>query len=92
MSKKSFTSGLDSVLLGGVPKEKPQEKQAQKQAPKPPKEIRATFIVDPQDIEKLKAIAYWERLKIKEVADDMIKGYIKAYEKKNGAVKPIPNN
>lgn len=49
-------------------------------------EIRATFIVNPKDVEKLKAIAYWERLKMKDVADEMLKGYIKAYEEKNGKI------
>ena len=90
MSKKNFTSGLDSILLGGVTKD-PKPKPAPKTTPTPPKETRATFIVDPQDVEKLKAIAYWERLKMKDVADEMLKGYIKAYEKKHGEVKPLPN-
>ena len=49
-------------------------------------ETRATFIVDPKDVDKLKAIAYWERLKMKDVADEMLKGYIKAYEEKNGKI------
>lgn len=53
-------------------------------------EIRATFIVTENILEKIKAIAYWERLNIKEVVQDALQNYIDAYEKKNGMVKNIP--
>ena len=55
-------------------------------------ETRATFIVDENLLEKLKAIAYWERLNIKEVINDMILNYLEGYEKHKGAIKSIPNN
>lgn len=53
-------------------------------------ETRATFIVDENLLEKLKAIAYWERLNIKEVINDIFSGYIENYEKQSGEIKPIP--
>jgi hypothetical protein len=53
-------------------------------------ETRATFIVDETLLEKLKAIAYWERLNIKEVINETFQNYIDNYEKQNNPVKPIP--
>ncbi len=55
-----------------------------------PSEIRATFIVTDNILEKVKAIAYWERLNIKEVVQEAFQDYIAAYEKKNGVIKNIP--
>lgn len=55
-------------------------------------ETRATFIVDEDLLEKLKAVAYWERLNIKEVINDTFQNYVEAYEKAKGTIKPIPTN
>jgi len=38
--------------------------------------IRATFILRKDYLEKLKALAYWERKKIKEVVDDAFRLYL----------------
>ena len=53
-------------------------------------ETRATFIVNEDLLENLKAIAYWERILIKEVVDTALQEYLEKYEKENGEVKPIP--
>lgn len=53
-------------------------------------EARATFIVNEATHEKIKAIAYWERLQIKEVIDEALSSYVSQYEQKHGTVKPIP--
>ncbi len=39
--------------------------------------IRATFILKQDYLEKIKAYAYWERLQIKDVFDDMCEQYFK---------------
>jgi len=39
--------------------------------------IRATFILRKAYLENLKALAYWERRKIKEVVDDALSLYLK---------------
>lgn len=83
MSKKTFTTGIDSVL--GSPAETPTPDK-----PTKPQSHRATFIMDEADVEKIRAIAYWERRKVTAVANDMIKSYLKSYEKKNGEIQPIP--
>lgn len=53
-------------------------------------ESRATVIVTAETMEAIRAIAYWERLLVKEVMTEALVAYVKAYEKKHGAIKPIP--
>ena len=76
MSKKDFTGGLNS-LLGDQP-EKPkrgrpvtQTKEITKSSQEgtKEKETRATFIVNEDLLDKLKAIAYWDRVLIKDVVN-----------------------
>jgi hypothetical protein len=53
-------------------------------------ETRATFIVRENLLEKLKAVAYWERLNIKDVINEALDRYVGAYERQNGDLKEIP--
>lgn len=53
-------------------------------------EVRATFIVDKDVLETFKAIAYWERVLIKDVISDALTDAIAKYTKKNGEIKPLP--
>jgi ACT domain-containing protein len=97
MSKKNFTRGLNS-LLGDQP-EKPkrgrpvtQTKEITKSSQEGTKEneTRATFIINEELLDKLKAIAYWDRVLIKDVVNTALQETIAKYEKKNGNIKPIP--
>jgi len=97
MSKKNFTGGLNS-LLGDQP-DKPkrgrpvtQTKEITKSSQEgtKEKETRATFIVNEELLDKLKAIAYWDRKLIKEVVDKALQDAIGKYEEKNGDINPIP--
>ena len=100
MSKKNFTGGLNS-LLGDQPgkPDKPkrgrpvtQFKVVTKSSQEGTKEneTRATFIVNEELLDKLKAIAYWDRKLIKEVVNTALEEYVAKNEKKNGEIKPIP--
>jgi hypothetical protein len=42
--------------------------------------IRATFILRKDYLEELKALAYWERKKIKEVIDEALRLYLRTRE------------
>jgi hypothetical protein len=42
--------------------------------------IRATFILRKDYLEKLKALAYWERKRIKEVIDEALSLYLRRKE------------
>jgi ACT domain-containing protein len=97
MTKKNFTGGLSS-LLGDQP-DRPkrgrpvtQTKEITKSSQEGTKEneTRATFIINEDLLEKLKAIAYWDRVLIKEVVHTALQDAVEKHEKKNGAIKPIP--
>lgn len=53
-------------------------------------ETRATFIMQEEYLEKIKAIAYWDRKNIKDVLNDAMSAFIADYEKRNGAIQRIP--
>lgn len=97
MSKKNFIGGLNS-LLGDQP-EKPkrgrpvtQTKEITKSSQEGTKEneTRATFIINEELLDKLKAIAYWDRVLIKDVVNTALQETVVKYEKKSGDIKPIP--
>ena len=54
------------------------------------REIRATFILNEKLLEQIKAIAYWDRLLIKDVVSTALKQEVDKYEKINGEIKSIP--
>ena len=100
MSKKNFSGGLSS-LLGENNKEakatkvgrpKTQFKEITKSSQEGTKEneTRATFIVNEELLDKLKAIAYWDRVLIKDVINTALQDIVAKYEKKSGPIKPIP--
>jgi hypothetical protein len=97
MSKKNFSGGLNSLL--GEQTEKPkrgrpvtQTKEITKSSQDGTKEneTRATFIINEELLEKVKAIAYWERELIKETINKALQEAISRYEKNHGEVKPVP--
>lgn len=50
-------------------------------------ETRATFIVNESLLHKMKAIAYWDRLQIKEVINQAFVSAVEKYEVENGPIK-----
>jgi len=97
MSKKTFAGGFET-LLGAQP-DKPkrgrpatQTKEITKSSQEGTKEheTRATFILNEELLEKLKAIAYWDRLLIKDVVNTALADAVAKYEKKHGDIKSIP--
>ena len=97
MAKKSFSGGLNS-LLGDTkqPEQAAEPKAAKKEITKTSqsgtkvKETRATFIVNEDLLEKMKALAYWDRVLIKDIVNSAIEEHIARHEKKNGDIKEIP--
>lgn len=92
---KNFKSGLDSLLQDtreeektnavpqvakkGRPKTSTREITKSSQEGTKEGETRATFILKEDMLEKLKAIAYWDRKQIKSVISDALEEY---FEKK----------
>jgi len=97
MSKKNFTGGLNSLLgdqpekpKRGRPKTSTREITKSSQEGTKENETRATFIVNEELLDKLKAIAYWDRVLIKDVVNTALQEAVAKYEKKSGEIKPIP--
>lgn len=101
MSKKDFKGGLNTLLGEGTQIQSPitrrgrpktQHKIVNKTSEEGtrPGETRATFIITEELLEKVKAIAYWDRKLIKEVMIESLQDAVKKYENKNGSIKPIP--
>lgn len=100
MAKKNFSGGLNSLL--GEPKQveqaaEPKEPKAVKkeitktsQIGTKDKETRATFIVQEDLLEKMKSLAYWDRVLIKDIINQALEEHIARYEKKNGEIKAMP--
>lgn len=94
MAKKSFSGGLNTLLgdnpdapKRGRPKTSTKKITKTSQEGTKENETRATFIVNESDLDKLKAIAYWDRIMIKDIIGEAIKTKIERWEKKNGPVK-----
>jgi hypothetical protein len=104
MAKKNFSGGLNSLLGDTKAPQPPKGEQAPAVAePKAKREItktshigmkeketRATFIVNDDLLDKMKAIAYWERTLIKDIINQSFEDHIARYEKKNGEIKAMP--
>lgn len=97
MSKKDFKGGLNSLLgdraekpKRGRPKTSTRVITKSSQEGTKENETRATFIVNETALEELKAIAYWDRITIKEVINTALGDYLEKYKKKNGEIDPIP--
>ena len=89
MAKKTFMTGLD--LLLGSENYQDKEPVRNKRIPLKKKEIRVTLIVEEESMEKIKAIAFWHRITIKEIINTAIAKEIERYELK-GKIKPIPTS
>ena len=100
MAKKSFSGGLNSLL--GEPKQAEQVAEIQKpkvvkkeitktsQIGTKDKETRATFIVNEDLLDKMKSLAYWDRVLIKDIVNNAFEEHIARYEKRNGEIKEMP--
>ena len=86
MAKKSFSGGLNS-LLGDTKQAEQTAEQSEPKAPKKEitktsqigtkeKETRATFIVNEDLLEKMKALAYWDRVLIKDIVNQALEEHI----------------
>jgi len=79
MAKKEFKSGLDNLLQSTIDTEEAIPKIDKKGKAEKPKEVRATFIIEESQVEMLKAIAFWERIQIKQVLYNAVDLFIKSY-------------
>lgn len=97
MAKKNITQGIDSLIRDIRPHEEPPRaarptsdgKDGSRKGLKDG-EIRATYILPEATVERIKDMAYWDRLDIKEAVATLLSAALEAHEKKNGTIKPRP--
>jgi len=78
MRKKDFRGGLNTLLgEDKTPELAKREITKTSQIGTKPNETRATFIVNEDTLEDLKALAWFERKSIKQVLNEALQGYIK---------------
>lgn len=71
-----FSSSKDSTKKRGRPKVNVREITKTSQAGTKTGETRATFIMNEDQLEKVKAIAYWDRVSIKDVLSQALDDYL----------------
>ncbi len=82
MSKKDFKGGIDSLLGDKPPKKRGRPRTQFKEITKTTQkgtlegESRATLIINDTQLETIKAIAWYERRKIKDIVSEALKKYI----------------
>ncbi len=78
MRKKDFRGGLNTLLGEDKdPEINKTEITKTSQIGTKPGETRATFIINEDTLEDLKALAWYERKTIKQVLNEALQGYIK---------------
>jgi len=92
MTKKSTVPKRAEKKKVGRPKTTTKVAKDTTEAGTLPGEKRATFIVKAEQLEKVKAMAYWGRVNIKDVMDAALEKYIAAWEKKHGPVRTKPRS
>jgi hypothetical protein len=55
-------------------------------------ETRATFIVRESQLEEMKRLAYWERIKVKDIVIQGIDKVLNEYKREKGPIKEIPSS
>lgn len=106
MSKKTFKGGLNTLLGETPTKRIASKKATTKKAGRPRTqtktvtksseegtkegEIRATFIIKVEEVDKIKAIAFNEGVMIKDIIGAFIRAGIERYEKSRGVVDIKP--
>lgn len=86
MNKKRFTGGFNTILGESSKKENFINRDSEEK-----EKSRTSIVLEKQVLDKIKAIAYWDRISIKKVISEMLIKEIKKYEKEKGELKPIPN-
>ena len=80
---KNFKSGIDNLLKSSISEKKESDKEKKKA-------IKATYYFDVAQLDKIKAIAYYDRKPIGRVIEEALDEYIQSYKDMSKAQKLKP--
>jgi hypothetical protein len=86
MAKKNFKSGIDSLIQPSIIEQKTDNKKSKKES-----FVKATYYYHAEQLEKVKAMAYYERKAIGKVISDALELYINKCEHLEDAIKVYSN-
>lgn len=79
MKKKEFRSSLDILLQNSNALPQDQEAPSKETVTPSNREVKAAFVISEDHLMKIKAIAFYERKKIKEIVAEMVELYSNQY-------------
>lgn len=88
--KETPKAGGFDGMFDEEPTDIPEVKNPREYVAKKEKESRATFVINETMLEELRAVAYWERKKIKEVLQEALEWRINKYKKANDGKLDLP--
>lgn len=77
MAKKNFSGGIDSLFQDSQKEAKTEINMTNEN--QPPEIARTTIIIHTETYEKIKALAYWERMQIKDIIEKSFKLLLNQY-------------
>jgi primosomal protein N' len=80
MAGKNFKTGIDGLLQASTSEKKESDKEKNKTVKKIKKGIKATYYYDAIQLDKIKAIAYYDRKPIGKVIEEALEAYIQSYK------------
>jgi len=83
MAKKDFKKGIDGLLQPSTPGKGTDKKKKKLDS----NHVKATYYLDEQVLNQIKAIAYYERKAIGQVISEVLKKYASRYKNLEEAVK-----
>jgi len=94
MAKKDLSTGIDAAIGSAISKRgRPKvhtHTASAASAGLAPGLIRATFVLEIVEHDRVKALSYWTRASQSEIVQKAITKFLTDYEKKNGAIAPLP--
>lgn len=87
MAGKNFKSGIDGLLQASTSEKKESDKEKNKTVKKIKTRIKATYYYNATQLDKIKAIAYYDRKPIGKVIEEALEEYIQSYKNMTKAQK-----
>jgi len=89
IQQKEQPRGVELLFESTIVKPQPKKVGRPKHAPD---WVRASFIVDPVQLEQVRAVAHWKGRTQREVVAEALRRFLLTYEEQHGSIQPIPED